>query len=154
MAWTEPSDWLKADLRNSISVDSNSSLRSINWTDRQIRNKNAGIQVEWHRYSMWLNTLRIDQCGAAAFLWCSLESQCFTRMDVFFNRMQQCTRALRLSQHVVFRSFVGLSLINQLIERYPTQVKYLGYTTLYQNWKSLFDGRWNVFKKISSPVQF
>lgn len=50
MAWTEPSDWLRADLRNSISVDKKISLRSISWRDRQIRRK-AGSDRD-----VWFNT--------------------------------------------------------------------------------------------------
>lgn len=45
MAWTQPSGWLRADLRNSISVDKKTSLRSTSWTDRQIRRK-TGIQTD------------------------------------------------------------------------------------------------------------
>ena len=37
IAWTEPSGWLRTDLRKSISVDRNTSLTSISWKDRQIR---------------------------------------------------------------------------------------------------------------------
>lgn len=47
MAWTEPSDWLRADLRNSISVDKKTSLRSISWKDRQIRRKAGSDRDAW-----------------------------------------------------------------------------------------------------------
>lgn len=87
MAWTEPSDWLKADLRNTISVDTNSSLRSISWTDRQKEEEMQGCRRS--DGDLWFNTPRLAcefiwcDKGAAALLWHSLQSQYFTRKDVF-----------------------------------------------------------------------
>lgn len=40
MAWTEPSDWLRADLRNSIWVEEKTSLMSVSW-ERKKTEKNT-----------------------------------------------------------------------------------------------------------------
>lgn len=67
MAWTEPSGWLRAELRNSIWVEEKSSLRSVSWKSKKQEIKNYTHKKNTFFLTKSLKSLQLRICLFGVF---------------------------------------------------------------------------------------